>query len=44
MQVLGHVSYHLVSAGVNGYMATVTNLRNDVMKWRCGGAPLTVSI
>ncbi|KAM0935661.1 putative diphosphate--fructose-6-phosphate 1-phosphotransferase [Dioscorea sansibarensis] len=39
--VLGHVSYHLVSAGVNGYMATVTNLRNDVMKWRCGGAPLT---
>ncbi|KAJ0968110.1 hypothetical protein J5N97_025027 [Dioscorea zingiberensis] len=39
--VLGHVSYHLVSAGVNGYMATATNLKNDVMKWRCGGAPLT---
>lgn len=43
MQALGHVSYHLLSAGFNGYMATVTNLKNDVYKWRCGGAPFTVS-
>ncbi|KAJ8649980.1 hypothetical protein MRB53_003003 [Persea americana] len=39
--VLGHVSYYLLIAGCNGYMATVTNLKDDVSKWRCGGAPLT---
>ncbi|XP_077236905.1 pyrophosphate--fructose 6-phosphate 1-phosphotransferase subunit alpha-like [Tasmannia lanceolata] len=39
--VLGHVSYHLLAAGVNGYMATVTNLKHHVSKWCCGGAPLT---
>ncbi|OVA01246.1 Phosphofructokinase domain [Macleaya cordata] len=39
--VLGHVSYHLLSAGVNGYMATVTNLKDPVSRWRCGGAPFT---
>ncbi|XP_010275338.1 PREDICTED: pyrophosphate--fructose 6-phosphate 1-phosphotransferase subunit alpha-like [Nelumbo nucifera] len=39
--VLGHVSYHLLAAGVNGYMATVTNLKDPVCKWSCGGAPLT---
>ncbi|XP_073103015.1 pyrophosphate--fructose 6-phosphate 1-phosphotransferase subunit alpha isoform X2 [Elaeis guineensis] len=38
---LGHASYHLLAAGLNGYMATVTNLKNDVYKWRCGGAPFT---
>lgn len=43
MQVLGHVSYHLLVAGCNGYMATVTNLKDHVSNWRCGGAPLTVS-
>ncbi|KAF8379080.1 hypothetical protein HHK36_028508 [Tetracentron sinense] len=39
--VLGHVSYHLLAAGVNGYMATITNLKNPVSEWCCGGAPLT---
>ncbi|OAY63979.1 Pyrophosphate--fructose 6-phosphate 1-phosphotransferase subunit alpha [Ananas comosus] len=39
--VLGHVSHHLLAAGVNGYMATVTNLKDDVSKWQCGGAPFT---
>ncbi|XP_058084843.1 pyrophosphate--fructose 6-phosphate 1-phosphotransferase subunit alpha-like [Magnolia sinica] len=39
--VLGHASYHLLAAGCNGYMATVTNLKQHVSNWRCGGAPLT---
>ncbi|XP_068634982.1 pyrophosphate--fructose 6-phosphate 1-phosphotransferase subunit alpha-like [Aristolochia californica] len=38
---LGHVSYHLIAAGFNGYMATVTNLKEPISEWRCGGAPLT---
>ncbi|KAK6939136.1 Phosphofructokinase domain [Dillenia turbinata] len=39
--VLGHVSYHILAAGLNGYMATLTNLKSPVTKWRCGAAPLT---
>ncbi|CAI9115316.1 OLC1v1016190C1 [Oldenlandia corymbosa var. corymbosa] len=39
--VLGHISYHILAAGLNGYMATVNNLRNPVNKWRCGAAPIT---
>ncbi|KAL4178549.1 hypothetical protein AMTRI_Chr13g82850 [Amborella trichopoda] len=39
--VLGHICYHLLAAGVNGYMATVTNLKQPVSKWCCGGAPMT---
>lgn len=42
MQVLGHICYHVLAAGLNGYMATVTNLKNPVNKWRCGAAPITV--
>lgn len=42
MQVLGHICYHILAAGLNGYMATVTNLKNPVNKWRCGAAPITV--
>ncbi|KAH7283641.1 hypothetical protein KP509_34G017500 [Ceratopteris richardii] len=38
---LGQICYHLVAAGLNGYMATVTNLKQDVTEWRCGAAPLT---
>lgn len=38
---LGHIAYHLISAGLNGYMATVTNLKMPVSKWQCGGAPIT---
>lgn len=41
-QVLGHIGYHVIAAGLNGYMATVTNLKNPVNKWRCGAAPITV--
>nr|BAD33246.1 putative Pyrophosphate--fructose 6-phosphate 1-phosphotransferase alpha subunit [Oryza sativa Japonica Group] len=39
--VLGHVCYHILAAGLNGYMATVTNLRSPVNKWKCGAAPIT---
>ncbi|KAJ4817776.1 Pyrophosphate--fructose 6-phosphate 1-phosphotransferase subunit alpha [Rhynchospora pubera] len=39
--VLGHVSYHVLAAGLNGYMATITNLKNPVNKWKCGAAPIT---
>ncbi|XP_008802157.1 pyrophosphate--fructose 6-phosphate 1-phosphotransferase subunit alpha-like [Phoenix dactylifera] len=39
--VLGHVSYHTLAAGLNGYMATITNLKNPMNKWRCGAAPIT---
>ena len=43
-QILGHVCYHILAAGMNGYMATVTNLKSHVDKWKCGAAPITVSI
>jgi pyrophosphate--fructose-6-phosphate 1-phosphotransferase len=39
--VLGHVCYHILAADLNGYMATITNLKNPVNKWRCGAAPIT---
>ncbi|URE34874.1 pyrophosphate--fructose 6-phosphate 1-phosphotransferase [Musa troglodytarum] len=38
---LGHVCYHILAAGLNGYMASITNLKNPVNKWRCGAAPMT---
>lgn len=41
-QVLGHICYHILAAGLNGYMATVTNLKSPVNKWKCGAAPITV--
>lgn len=43
-QTLGQTAYHLAQAGLNGYLATVSNLKQDVSQWRCGGAPLTVSL
>lgn len=39
--VLGHICYHILAAGLNGYMATVTNLKNPVNKWKCGAAPFS---
>lgn len=39
--VLGHICYHILAAGLNGYMATVNNLKNPVNKWKCGAAPIT---
>nr|VDD56450.1 unnamed protein product [Brassica oleracea] len=39
--VLGHICYHILAAGLNGYMATVTNLKSPVNKWKCGAAPIT---
>ncbi|KAF7108170.1 hypothetical protein CFC21_108695 [Triticum aestivum] len=39
--VLGHVCYHILAAGLNGYMATVTNLKSPVDQWKCGAAPIT---
>ena len=41
-QVLGHICYHILAAGLNGYMATVSNLKSPVNKWKCGAAPITV--
>jgi hypothetical protein len=39
--VLGHVCYHIIAAGLNGYMATLTNLKNPVNKCRCGATPIS---
>uniref|UniRef100_A0A804QG10 Pyrophosphate--fructose 6-phosphate 1-phosphotransferase subunit alpha 2 n=1 Tax=Zea mays TaxID=4577 RepID=A0A804QG10_MAIZE len=39
--VLGHVCYHIIAAGLNGYMATMTDLKNPVNKWRCGATPIS---
>ncbi|GAU34047.1 hypothetical protein TSUD_16350 [Trifolium subterraneum] len=39
--VLGHICYHILAAGLNGYMATLTNLKNPVNKWKCGAAPIS---
>lgn len=39
--VLGHIAYHIIAAGLNGYMATITNLKNPENKWKCGAAPIT---
>ncbi|KAG6699723.1 hypothetical protein I3842_08G079400 [Carya illinoinensis] len=39
--VLGHICYHILAAGLNGYMATATNLKHPVKNWRCGAAPIT---
>ncbi|MFS8006146.1 putative diphosphate--fructose-6-phosphate 1-phosphotransferase [Helianthus anomalus] len=42
--VLGHICYHILATGLNGYMATVTNLKNPSNKWRCGAAPITAML
>ncbi|XP_010539758.1 PREDICTED: pyrophosphate--fructose 6-phosphate 1-phosphotransferase subunit alpha 2-like [Tarenaya hassleriana] len=39
--ILGHICYHILAAGLNGYMATVTNLKSPANKWKCGAAPMT---
>jgi pyrophosphate--fructose-6-phosphate 1-phosphotransferase len=39
--VLGHICYHILAAGLNGYVAAVTNLKSPVNKWRCAAAPIT---
>ncbi|KAG2634247.1 hypothetical protein PVAP13_2NG156900 [Panicum virgatum] len=39
--VLGHICVQLVATGLNGYMATVTNLKDSTNKWRCAAVPLT---
>ncbi|KAI5442959.1 hypothetical protein KIW84_011844 [Lathyrus oleraceus] len=39
--VLGHICYHILAVGLNGYMATITNLKNPVNKWKCGAAPIS---
>eukprot|EP00897_Mesotaenium_endlicherianum_P000776 jgi/Mesen1/1069/ME000123S00242 len=38
---LGHTAAHLLSSGANGYLATVSNLKQPVSQWRCGGVPIT---
>ncbi|KAL3618410.1 hypothetical protein CASFOL_038731 [Castilleja foliolosa] len=42
--VLGHIGYHIIAAGLNGYLATVTNLKNPANKWKCGAAPITAML
>ncbi|XP_071696446.1 pyrophosphate--fructose 6-phosphate 1-phosphotransferase subunit alpha-like [Rutidosis leptorrhynchoides] len=42
--VLGHICYHILAAGLNGYMATVTILKNPCNKWLCGAAPITAML
>ncbi|ONM54078.1 Pyrophosphate--fructose 6-phosphate 1-phosphotransferase subunit alpha 2 [Zea mays] len=32
---------YIMAAGLNGYMATVTNLKDSTNKWRCAAVPLT---
>ncbi|KAJ1289144.1 hypothetical protein BS78_02G142300 [Paspalum vaginatum] len=39
--VLGHICMQLIAVGLNGYMATVTNLKDPTNKWRCAAVPLT---
>ncbi|GJV29505.1 acyl-CoA N-acyltransferase [Tanacetum coccineum] len=43
-EVLGHLCYHMMSAGLCGYMATVTNLKDSLEHWLCGSAPITVTL
>ncbi|KAH0454193.1 hypothetical protein IEQ34_016117 [Dendrobium chrysotoxum] len=31
----------ILAADFNGYMATITNLKHSVRKWRCGATPIT---
>ncbi|XP_021309756.1 pyrophosphate--fructose 6-phosphate 1-phosphotransferase subunit alpha isoform X2 [Sorghum bicolor] len=38
--VLGHICVQIIAAGLNGYMATVTNLKDSTNKWRCAAVPL----
>ncbi|KAK6919865.1 Phosphofructokinase domain [Dillenia turbinata] len=38
---LGHVAYHLLAVGANGYMATISNLKYSISDWCCGGTPFT---
>ncbi|GJX45212.1 pyrophosphate--fructose 6-phosphate 1-phosphotransferase subunit alpha 2 [Tanacetum coccineum] len=40
--VLGHICYHILEVGLNGYIATVTDLKSP-NKWCCGAAPVTVN-
>ncbi|KAE8716395.1 Pyrophosphate--fructose 6-phosphate 1-phosphotransferase subunit alpha [Hibiscus syriacus] len=44
--VLGHVCYHILAAGLNGYMATITNLKNPAMMtvkcWSQNPNPLAI--
>ncbi|KAG0499152.1 hypothetical protein HPP92_003843 [Vanilla planifolia] len=38
---LGHVCFYILAAGLSGYMAHITNLKNPVNKWKCGAIPIT---
>ncbi|TKW32516.1 hypothetical protein SEVIR_2G172700v4 [Setaria viridis] len=39
--VLGHICVQILATGLNGYMATITNLKDSTNKWRCAAVPLT---
>ncbi|XP_052168609.1 pyrophosphate--fructose 6-phosphate 1-phosphotransferase subunit alpha-like isoform X1 [Oryza glaberrima] len=39
--VLGHICMHILAAGLNGYMAFATNMKEPTNKWRCAAVPLT---
>lgn len=38
---LGHVATILVANGFTGYMATLSNLKEDISSWRAGGVPIS---
>ena len=40
LHVLGHISYHILAAGLDGYMEIVANLKNSVKKWLYGDVQL----
>lgn len=42
LQVLRHICYHILAAGLNVYMAIIANLKILVKKFLCGDAPITV--
>ncbi|XP_019420567.1 PREDICTED: pyrophosphate--fructose 6-phosphate 1-phosphotransferase subunit alpha-like isoform X2 [Lupinus angustifolius] len=42
--VLGNISYHILAAGLNGYMATVTNLKSPVNNWQSAAAPISAML
>ncbi|KAK3133044.1 hypothetical protein QOZ80_6AG0531310 [Eleusine coracana subsp. coracana] len=42
--VLGHNCLQIIAAGLNGYMATVTNLKESTHKWRCAAVPITAMV
>ncbi|KAI5446572.1 hypothetical protein KIW84_014418 [Lathyrus oleraceus] len=39
--VLGHICYHILAAVLKRCMATATNLKNPINKWKYGATPIS---